>query len=81
MDGHGDSPGAASEQHGDPLWHAGANQVPRGGAPTVVEQPVRHARLPTRISQGVAPHAHGHAISAKHERVTRPLSTSATRED
>ena len=59
----------AREQHGDPLRHPGADQVPGLGAPTIVEQTMGHARPATGVAQRGAPDAHRHAVAVKHARI------------
>jgi hypothetical protein len=59
----------AREQHGDPLRHPGADQVPRRGASTIVEQTMGHARPATGVAQRGAPDAHRHAVAVKHARI------------
>ena len=45
----------AGEQHGDPFGHARADQIARGRAATVVQEPMRDLCLPSGVAQGVVP--------------------------
>ena len=56
------------QKHGDPLGHAGADQVAGGGAPAIVEEAGRH---PSRLAGGAprrAPAADGDAVAVEDER-------------
>ena len=71
----------AGQQHGDSLGYARADQVPGGGASTIVEEPMWDLGRPTRVAERGAPLANGHAVPAKHARVLRLLPATAPRED
>ena len=61
----------SGQEHGDPLGHAGADQVARGGAPAIVEEAGRHAG---RLAGGAprrAPAADGDAVTVEDERAVR----------
>ena len=51
------------EQHGDPFRDARPDQVPRGRATAIMQEPVGHVGLATRVAQRRAPHADGHAVA------------------
>ena len=56
------------QEHGDPLGHAGADQVAGGGAPAIVEEAGRH---PSGLAGGAprrAPAADGDAVAVEDER-------------
>ena len=55
----------AGQEHGDPLGHAGADQVAGGGAAAVVEEAGRHASRLTGGAPRRAPAADGDAVKAK----------------
>ena len=67
----------AGKQHGNALRHAGANQVPRGRSPAVMQEPMRNLGLPARVAQRSAPDANGDAVPAEHARVLGTLQATA----
>ena len=70
----------AGQEHGDPLWDAGADQVAGGGAAAVVEEAGRHAgRLAGRTPRG-APAADGDAVAVEDERAVRVAACPPSRE-
>ena len=70
----------AGQEHGDPLGHAGADQVAGGGAPAIVEEAGRH---PGRLTGGAprrAPAADGNAVAVEDERTIRVAACPPSRE-
>jgi hypothetical protein len=68
----------AREQHRDPLRHTRADQVARGRAPTIVEEPMRDLGLAAGIAQRGAPRPDRDPVAAKHTRIPPLLPTTAT---
>ena len=58
-----DAARVAGQEHGDPLGHAGADEVAGGGAPAIVEEAGRHAGRLTGGAPGRAPAADGDSAS------------------
>ena len=58
----------AGQEHGDPLGHAGADQVAGGGAAAIVEEAGRHAGRLAGGAPGRAPAADGDAVAVEDQR-------------
>ena len=58
----------AGQEHGDPLGHAGADQVAGGGAAAIVEEAGRHAGRLTGGAPRRAPAADGDAVAVEDQR-------------
>ena len=70
----------AGQEHGDPLGHAGADQVAGGGAAAIVEEAGRHAGRLTGSAPRGTPAADGDAVAVEDERAIRVAACPSARQ-